>query len=42
MQEIKRQENIFELIYTEKDFVNDLNYIKEVKGGVLIAKVIDY
>ncbi|GAA5806628.1 CNH domain-containing protein [Helicostylum pulchrum] len=27
--EIKRQENIFELIYTEKDFVEDLTYLKE-------------
>ncbi|CEP19094.1 hypothetical protein [Parasitella parasitica] len=27
--ETKRQENIYELIYTEKDFVNDLNYLKE-------------
>lgn len=30
--EIKRQENIFELIYTEKDFVEDLTYLKEVKS----------
>lgn len=29
--EKKRQENIFELIYTEKDFVNDLTYLKEVR-----------
>lgn len=28
--EIKRQENIFELMYTEKDFVDDLTYLKEV------------
>ncbi|KAI7900280.1 CNH domain-containing protein [Cokeromyces recurvatus] len=28
-EETKRQENIFELIYTEKDFVDDLSYIKE-------------
>jgi hypothetical protein len=28
--EKKRQENIFELIYTEKDFVDDLRYMKEV------------
>ncbi|KAI7848670.1 CNH domain-containing protein [Circinella umbellata] len=28
-QEIRRQENIFELIYTEKDFVNDLLYLKK-------------
>ncbi|KAI7896137.1 CNH domain-containing protein [Mucor mucedo] len=27
--EIKRQENIFELMYTEKDFVDDLTYLKE-------------
>ncbi|KAI8048776.1 CNH domain-containing protein [Gilbertella persicaria] len=27
--EKKRQENIFELVYTEKDFVDDLTYIKE-------------
>ncbi|CAO3699306.1 unnamed protein product [Rhizopus microsporus] len=27
--EKKRQENIFELIYTEKDFVDDLRYMKE-------------
>lgn len=29
--EIKRQENIYELIYTEKDFVEDLTYLKEVR-----------
>lgn len=29
--EIKRQENIFELMYTEKDFVDDLTYLREVK-----------
>lgn len=29
-EEKKRQENIFELIYTEKDFVDDLEYMKEV------------
>lgn len=28
--EKKRQENIYELVYTEKDFVNDLTYLKEV------------
>jgi hypothetical protein len=28
--EKKRQENIFELVYTEKDFVDDLKYMKEV------------
>lgn len=28
--ETKRQENIYELVYTEKDFVNDLTYLKEV------------
>jgi hypothetical protein len=28
--EIKRQENIFELVYTEKDFVDDLVYMEEV------------
>jgi hypothetical protein len=28
--EKKRQEVIFELIYTEKDFVNDLKYINDV------------
>ncbi|KAG1561222.1 hypothetical protein G6F49_002009 [Rhizopus delemar] len=27
--EKKRQENIFELVYTEKDFVDDLKYMKE-------------
>ncbi|KAL9558466.1 hypothetical protein MBANPS3_000884 [Mucor bainieri] len=27
--EKKRQENIYELVYTEKDFVNDLTYLKE-------------
>ncbi|KAI8638438.1 CNH domain-containing protein [Parasitella parasitica] len=27
--ETKRQENIYELIYTEKDFVNDMTYLKE-------------
>lgn len=31
--EKKRQENIFELIYTEKDFVDDLTYLKEVSIG---------
>ncbi|KAI8981674.1 CNH domain-containing protein [Mycotypha africana] len=35
-EEKKRQENIFELIYTEKDFVDDLNYIKtEWIDGIL-------
>lgn len=29
--EKKRQENIFELVYTEKDFVDDLTYLKEVR-----------
>ena len=29
-QEIRRQENIYELIYTEKDFVQDLLYLKKV------------
>ncbi|KAI8976067.1 CNH domain-containing protein [Pilobolus umbonatus] len=28
-QERRRQENIFELIYTEQDFVNDLDYIEK-------------
>ncbi|KAL1916582.1 uncharacterized protein VTP21DRAFT_5773 [Calcarisporiella thermophila] len=28
-EERKRQENIFELIYTEKDFVSDLEYVRE-------------
>lgn len=28
--EIRRQENIYELIYTEKDFVDDLMYLKNV------------
>ncbi|KAI9468052.1 CNH domain-containing protein [Zychaea mexicana] len=28
-QEIRRQENIYELIYTERDFVNDLLYLKK-------------
>ncbi|KAI9475761.1 MAG: CNH domain-containing protein [Benjaminiella poitrasii] len=28
-EETKRQENIFELVYTEKDFIDDLTYIKE-------------
>ncbi|GAN04695.1 rhoGEF Rgf2 [Mucor ambiguus] len=27
--EKKRQENIYELVYTEQDFVNDLTYLKE-------------
>lgn len=28
--EKKRQEVIYELIYTEKDFVNDLKYLNDV------------
>lgn len=28
--EKKRQENIFELVYTEKDFADDMTYIQEV------------
>lgn len=31
LKERNRQENIFELIYTEQDFVNDLAYVEEVK-----------
>lgn len=29
--EKKRQEVIYELIYTEKDFVNDLKYLNDVR-----------
>jgi hypothetical protein len=29
-QDRKRQENIFELIYTEKNFVNDIEYVYQV------------
>ena len=29
-EELKRQENIFELIYTERDFVDDLSYVQKV------------
>ncbi|KAI7848142.1 CNH domain-containing protein [Circinella umbellata] len=28
-EELKRQENIFELIYTERDFVDDLSYVQK-------------
>lgn len=33
----KRQENIFELIYTEKNFVNDIEYLYQVNISLLSA-----
>lgn len=30
-EELKRQECIYELIYTEQDFVRDLQYVHDVK-----------
>lgn len=30
---MKRQEAIYELIYTEEDYVRDLNLLDEVSGG---------
>jgi hypothetical protein len=41
-QEKRRQENIFELIYTEKDFVDDLIYVEEVCCVILSALSIPY
>jgi hypothetical protein len=37
--EKKRQENIFELIYTEKDFVDDLTYLKEVSPSCIYTYI---
>lgn len=31
---MRRQENIFELIYTEKDFVDDLIYVEQVRKRI--------
>lgn len=35
--EKKRQEVIYELVYTEKDFVNDLKYLNDVSRIVSIV-----
>lgn len=33
-QERERQENIFELVYTERDFVRNLDYLQQVMYGL--------
>jgi hypothetical protein len=38
--EKKRQENIFELVYTEKDFADDLTYLQEVSPLLSLKKKI--
>lgn len=40
--EIRRQENIFELIYTEKDFVDDLNYVNDVRNLRMMYQITNY
>jgi hypothetical protein len=37
--EKKRQEVIYELIYTEKDFVNDLKYLNDVRPFAMFMPI---
>jgi len=36
-EEQKRQEIIFETIYTEEDYVKDLNLLEEVSMGIILS-----
>ena len=36
--EKKRQEAINEVIYTERDFVRDMEYLRDVSGEILTSK----